>query len=69
MTFAWREQPATLLEQHFNPRVAVPDFQEALARYAARSVAARQRLPGVYEVKSAQGRCTPRPWCSSPRWL
>jgi hypothetical protein len=30
MTFPWREQPAALLEQHFNPRVAVPSFQEAL---------------------------------------
>jgi hypothetical protein len=51
MTFAWREQPAALLEQHFNPRVAVPDFQEALERYAVRSAAARQRLPGVYDLR------------------
>jgi hypothetical protein len=51
MTFAWREQPAALLEQHFNPRVAVPDFQEALERYTARSAAARQRLPGVYDLR------------------
>ena len=50
MTFPWREQPAPLLEQHFNPRVAVPHFQEALKRYAARSAAARQRLPGVYDL-------------------
>jgi len=51
MTFSWREQPAALLEQHFNPRVAVPDFQEALERHAARSAAARQRLPGVYDLR------------------
>jgi arylformamidase len=51
MTFPWREQPAALLEQHFNPRVAVPSFQEALDRYAARSAAARQRLPGVYDLR------------------
>ena len=51
MTFSWREQPAPLLEQHFNPRVAVPHFQEVLDRYAARSVAARQRLPGVYDLR------------------
>jgi arylformamidase len=51
MTFAWREQPAALLEPHFNPRVAVPDFQEALERYAAHSAAARQRLPGVYDLR------------------
>ena len=51
MTFPWREQPTPLLEQHFNPRVAVPHFQEALARYAARSAAARQRLPGVYDLR------------------
>ena len=51
MTFSWREQPAALLEQHFNPRVAVPSFQEALDRYAARSAAARQRLPGVYDLR------------------
>ena len=51
MTFSWREQPAALLEQHFNPRVAVPSFQEALDRYAARSAAARQRLTGVYDLR------------------
>ncbi len=51
MTFPWREQPAALLAQHFNPRIAVPDFQEALERYAARSAAARQRLPGVYDLR------------------
>ncbi len=51
MTFSWREQPAALLEQHFNPRVAVPTFQEALDRYAAGSAAARQSLPGVYDLR------------------
>jgi arylformamidase len=51
MTFPWRDQPAPLLEQHCNPRVAVPHFQEALDRYAARSAAARQRLPGVYDLR------------------
>src|SRR5262245_26945280 len=51
MTFAWREQPAPLLEQHFNPRVAVPHFQEVLGRYVARSAVARQRLPGVYDLR------------------
>ena len=51
MTFVWRDQPAALLEQHFNPRVAVPTFQEALERYAARSAAARQRIPGVYDLR------------------
>src|SRR4029453_12047093 len=30
MTFPWRDQPAALLEQHFNPRVAVPSLQKAL---------------------------------------
>ena len=30
MTFPWREQPTPLLEQHFNPRVAVPSLQKAL---------------------------------------
>jgi hypothetical protein len=30
MTCAWREQPAALLEHHFNPRVAVPSLQKAL---------------------------------------
>ena len=51
MTCPWREQPAPLLEQHCNPRVAVPHFQEALERYAARSAAARQRLPGFYDLR------------------
>jgi len=51
MTFPWREQPTSLLEQHFNPRVTVSDFQEILERYATRSAAARQRLPGVYDLR------------------
>ncbi len=51
MTFAWREQPAALLKQHVNPHVAVPDFQEAMEQYAAHSVAARQRLPSVYDLR------------------
>jgi arylformamidase len=51
MTLAWRTQPAALLEQHFNPRVAVPDFQQALARYATRSAAVRQYLPGAYDLR------------------
>jgi hypothetical protein len=42
--FCWCDQPAALLEQHGNPRVAVPDFQDALDRYAAHSAAARQRI-------------------------
>jgi len=34
MIFAWRDQPAALLEQHRNPRVTVPNFQDVLDRYA-----------------------------------
>ena len=51
-TLPWRDPPAPLLEQHFHPRGAVPHLQEALDRYAARSAAARQGLPGVYDLRS-----------------
>lgn len=51
MPFNWRSQPDEVLEQHFNPRVAVPDFQTYIDRYTAQSAAARQRLAGEYDLR------------------
>ena len=51
MPFDWRSQPDEVLEQHFNPRVAVPDFQTYIDRYTAQSIAARQRLAGEYDLR------------------
>ena len=45
MTFPWREQPASLLEQHFNPRVAVPHFPGG-PRPVRRSLGGRPTPPG-----------------------
>ena len=38
------------LEAHLNPRLAVPDFADHLARYETMSAAARQRLEGKLDL-------------------
>lgn len=51
MSFNWRALPGEELEQHFNPRVACPDVEQHLARYAALSAEARRGLPGRYDIR------------------
>ncbi len=51
MGFDWRALAAQELERHFNPRVAVPDAQAHLDRFAARSAAARGLIPGRYDLR------------------
>jgi len=51
MSFNWRDLPAAELERHFNPRVACPDAQDHIDRYAARSAEARRRVPGIYDLR------------------
>lgn len=51
MPFDWHSQPDEVLEQHYNPRVAVPDFQAYLERNTAQSAAVRQRLAGEYDLR------------------
>ncbi|HZD25465.1 MAG TPA: alpha/beta hydrolase, partial [Alphaproteobacteria bacterium] len=55
MSFDWRAHEAEELERHFNPRVAVPEAAELLERYAARAAAARQALPGTYDMRYGSG--------------
>ncbi len=54
MTFSWRELPREEMDRHFNPRVAVPDAQAHLDRYAARSAEARRHIPGRYDLRYGQ---------------
>ena len=55
MPFDWRSQADVIVEQHFNPRVAVADFQAYLTSYATQSVAARQQLAGTYDLQYGTG--------------
>lgn len=51
MNFNWRDLPASEMEKHFNPRAAVTDTQARLDDFAARSTAARARIPGRYDLR------------------
>ena len=55
MTFDWRSLSAEQMEQQFNPRVAVADAQARLDVYAARSAAARESIPGEYDLRFGEG--------------
>lgn len=46
MDAVWKQVPVAELEAHFNPRAAVPDAEDHLARAAARGAEARARLAG-----------------------
>lgn len=46
MDAVWRKVPAAELEAHFNPRAAVPDAEDHLARAARRAAEARGELAG-----------------------
>jgi arylformamidase len=51
MTIDWRTLSAEQVEQQFNPRVAVPQAQRHLDRYASRSAEARQRIGGEFDIR------------------
>jgi len=55
MSFDWRTLTPAEMETHFNPRVAVPDAQDFLDAYAARSAAARESIPGRYDLRYGEG--------------
>lgn len=46
MDTVWKKVPAAELESHFNPRAAVPDAEDHLARAAGRAAGARAALAG-----------------------
>lgn len=54
-SFNWRDLTPPDLEQHFNPRVAVPDAQQCLERFAQRSAEARKHIPGRYDLRYGPG--------------
>lgn len=49
--YDWRNKSADELEAHFNPRVAVPEALDLLARYQQRSAESRERIPGEYDIR------------------
>ena len=51
MAFNWRSLPAEQMDQHFNPRVALPDAQDHMERYMAQSAKARETIPGLYDLR------------------
>lgn len=51
----WRSMSPQELEAHFNPRVAVPDFERHLAGWTERSERAKTTLPGEYDLRYGQG--------------
>jgi arylformamidase len=51
----WRTYGADEIEIQFNPRAAVPDFDDHQARHAAWSAAARSRLHGHLDVAYGEG--------------
>lgn len=55
MSLNWRHLPPADMERHFNPRVAVPEAQRLLDRFAARSAKARKRIPGRYDLRYGPG--------------
>ena len=42
---SWRSYTSDELERQYNPRLAVPDYEAFLSRYASRSAETRERVP------------------------
>ncbi len=51
----WRNLTTDELEQQFNPREAATDFAAKLAEMQALSAAARDRMPGRYDIRFGDG--------------
>ncbi|MBM3571259.1 MAG: alpha/beta hydrolase [Alphaproteobacteria bacterium] len=55
MVTTYRGQPAEELERQYNPRIAVPNFAEILARHQSSSAAARALLEPKLDVRYGPG--------------
>lgn len=55
MSFDWRRLSPEDLEAQFNPRMAVPDFQQHFDAYVEKSAAARAAIGGVYDLRYGPG--------------
>jgi arylformamidase len=53
--FDWRRLSPEQLEAQFNPRMAVPDFQQHFDAYVAQSAAARAAIGGDYDLRYGPG--------------
>lgn len=54
-SFDWRKLSQEQLEAQYNPRSAVPDFQQHFDAYVAKSAAARQAIGGDYDLRYGPG--------------
>lgn len=55
MSFDWRKLSQDQLEAQYNPRSAVPDFQQHFDAYVAKSAAARAAIGGDYDLRYGPG--------------
>lgn len=55
MTFNWRNLSPAQIEAHYNPRMAVPDFQPHFDAYVTKSAAARAAIGGDYDLRYGPG--------------
>ncbi|PJI43596.1 alpha/beta hydrolase [Ferrovibrio sp.] len=55
MSFDWRKLSRDQLEAQYNPRSAVPDFQQHFDAYSAKSAATREAIGGDYDLRYGAG--------------
>lgn len=55
MSFDWRKLSQDQLEAQYNPRAAVPEFQQHFDAYIAKSAAARDAIGGDYDLRYGPG--------------
>jgi arylformamidase len=55
MSVDWRDLSDEEMEKQFNPRAAVADTEQRLEDFIARSQAARDRIPGDYDLRYGPG--------------
>lgn len=55
MSFEWRKLSQDQLEAQYNPRSAVPDFQQHFDAYIAKSAATRAAIGGDYDLRYGSG--------------
>lgn len=55
MSFDWKSLSPDQLEAQYNPRSAVPDFQQHFDAYVERSAAARAAIGGEYDLRYGPG--------------
>ena len=49
--FNWKNLTKENLERHYNPRVAVPDAQDYIDDFIERSIVAREKIHGIYDIR------------------